>query len=349
MNNAELTELLKGLVAIPSLSRQEKDAADYLQQRLAGFGLEPVRKGNNLWIEEEGRGDGRPVILLNAHIDTVKPAEGYSRDPFTPVEDGDIIYGLGTNDDGASLVALLEAYVRLLPLRRSFRMIWSATAEEEVCGEGGLDSILPELGKIDLAIVGEPTGMKMAVAEKGLIVLDCTARGKSGHAARNEGENAIYNALRDIDWFRTHSFERVSDYLGAVKMSVTMISAGTQHNVVPDNCRFVVDIRPNGLYSNAELMDIIRGSVSCEVVPRSLRHGSSHIDADHPVVKRAGNIGIELFGSPTTSNQTLLDFPSVKIGPGDSARSHTADEYILKSEIAGAVDVYVELLEGLEL
>lgn len=349
MNINELTDILKGLVSIPSPSRQEKDAADFLEGRLKGIGLAPRRKGNNLWIEEEGSGDGRPVVLLNAHIDTVKPAAGYSRDPFTPVEDGDKIYGLGTNDDGASLVALLEAFLRLLPRRRSYRMIWSATAEEEVCGEGGLDSILPELGNIDLAIVGEPTGMRMAVAEKGLIVLDCTAHGRSGHAARDEGENAIYNALNDIEWFRNHHFERVSDYLGPVRMSVTMISGGLQHNVVPDTCNFVVDIRPNGLYSNVELLDIIRGSVSCDVVPRSLRHGSSHIDPGHPVVKRAESIGIELFGSPTTSNQTLLDFPSVKIGPGDSARSHTADEYILKSEIADAVDIYVELLEKLTL
>lgn len=349
MNIDKLTDILKGLVSIPSLSRQEKEAADYLEDRLVRIGLKPCRKGNNLWVEEESRGDGRPVVLLNAHIDTVKPAPGYSRDPFTPVEDGDKIYGLGTNDDGASLVALLEAFLRLLPCPRSFRMIWSATAEEEVCGEGGLDSILPELGNIDLAIVGEPTGMRMAVAEKGLIVLDCMAHGRSGHAARDEGENAIYNALNDIEWFRNHRFERVSDYLGPVRMSVTMISGGLQHNVVPDTCNFVVDIRPNGLYSNVELLDIIRGSVSCDVVPRSLRHGSSHIDPGHPVVKRAESIGIELFGSPTTSNQTLLDFPSVKIGPGDSARSHTADEYILKSEIADAVDIYVELLEKLTL
>ena len=349
MNINELTDILKGLVSIPSLSRQEKDAADYLEDRLVRIGLKPCRKGNNLWVEEEGSGDGRPVVLMNAHIDTVKPAPGYSRDPFTPVEEGDRIYGLGTNDDGASLVALLEAFLRLLPRRRSYRMIWSATAEEEVCGEGGLDSILPELGKLDLAIVGEPTGMRMAVAEKGLIVLDCTAHGRSGHAARDEGENAIYNALNDIEWFRNHRFERVSDYLGPVRMSVTMISGGLQHNVVPDTCNFVVDVRPNGLYSNTELLDIIRSSVSCDLVPRSLRHGSSHIAPDHPVVRRAESIGIELFGSPTTSNQTLLDFPSVKIGPGDSARSHTADEYILKSEIAGAVDIYVELLEKLTL
>ncbi|MGN1232208.1 MAG: M20/M25/M40 family metallo-hydrolase [Candidatus Cryptobacteroides sp.] len=349
MNINELIDILKGLVSIPSLSRQEKDAADYLEGRLSGIGLAPLRKGNNLWIEEAGRGDGRPVVLLNAHIDTVKPAPGYTRDPFTPFEDGDRIYGLGTNDDGASLVAMLEAFIRLLPTGRGFRMVWSATAEEEVCGEGGLDSILPELGNIDLAIVGEPTGMRMAVAEKGLIVLDCTAHGRSGHAARDEGENAIYNALKDIEWFRNHRFERVSDYLGPVRMSVTMINSGLQHNVVPDTCNFVVDVRPNGLYSNEELLEIIRNSVSCDVVPRSLRHGSSHIARDHPVVRRAESIGTELFGSPTTSNQTLLDFPSVKIGPGDSARSHTADEYILKSEIADAVELYVKLLQGLTL
>ena len=237
------------------------------------------------------------------------------------------------------MLALLEAYIRLLPKKRGYRMVWSATAEEEVSGSGGLELILPELGDIALAVVGEPTGMRMAVAEKGLMVLDCTAYGRSGHAARDEGENALYKALPDIEWFRNHRFERVSDYLGEVKMSVTMISCGTQHNVVPDKCSFVVDLRPNGLYTNSELLELIRSEVSCELKPRSLRHNSSHISPDHPVVQRARELGLELFGSPTTSNQTLLSCPSVKIGPGDSARSHCSDEYICIDEISQAVDI----------
>ena len=245
------------------------------------------------------------------------------------------------------MLALLEAYIRLLPKKRGYRMVWSATAEEEVSGSGGLELILPELGDIALAVVGEPTGMRMAVAEKGLMVLDCTAYGRSGHAARDEGENALYKALPDIEWFRNHRFERVSDYLGEVKMSVTMISCGTQHNVVPDKCSFVVDLRPNGLYTNSELLELIRSEVSCELKPRSLRHNSSHISPDHPVVQRARELGLELFGSPTTSNQTLLSCPSVKIGPGDSARSHCSDEYICIDEISQAVDIYVNLLDSL--
>ena len=347
MDISELVQLLKEMVAIPSVSREEQALADHLQARLEAAGLSVCRKGANLWIEEDGRGDGRPVLLLNGHIDTVRPAAGYSRDPYIPYEENGRIYGLGTNDDAASVLALLEAYLRLLPKKRGYRMVWSATAEEEVSGSGGLELILPELGDIALAVVGEPTGMRMAVAEKGLMVLDCTAYGRSGHAARDEGENALYKALPDIEWFRNHRFERVSDYLGEVKMSVTMISCGTQHNVVPDKCSFVVDLRPNGLYTNAELLEPIRSEVSCELKPRSLRHNSSHISPDHPVVQRALELGLELFGSPTTSNQTLLSCPSVKIGPGDSARSHCSDEYICIDEISQAVDIYVNLLDSL--
>lgn len=349
MELKEQIDLLKGLIAIPSVSRDEKAAADFLEASLKAMGLNPKRKGCNLWLECQDDDPAKPLLLLNAHIDTVKPAAGYSRDPFTPaVEDGKL-YGLGSNDDGGSLVSLLEIWLRLSSRPQPYRIVWSATAEEEVSGKDGLELILPELGPVALAVVGEPTGMKMAVAEKGLMVLDCTARGRSGHAARNEGENALYKALPDIEWFRSHSFERVSGYLGAVKMSVTMISCGIQHNVVPDSCSFVVDVRPNGMYSNSELLEIIRSNVSCEVSARSLRHNSSQIDSGHPVVQRAEELGIELFASPTTSNQTLLSCPSVKIGPGDSARSHTPDEYIFIEEIAQAADIYERLLDGLVL
>lgn len=341
-------DLLKNMIRIPSVSREEKDAADYMERWMKGNGFEARRLGNNLWMES-GPADGRPTILLNAHIDTVKPASGYTRDPFTPeIEDG-CLYGLGSNDDGGSLIALLETYSRLIQKEQPYRLIFSATAEEEVSGKGGLDLILPELGRIDFGVMGEPTGMRMAVAERGLMVLDCTAYGKSGHAARNEAVNAIYKAIEDIQWFKSHSFDRVSDFLGAVKMSVTQINAGTQHNVVPDRCTFVVDVRPNGMYTNPELLELIKSSVSCEVKERSTRIGSSHLPMDHPAVVRGLSLGLEPFGSPTTSNQALCHFPTLKIGPGDSARSHSADEYIRLDEIADGIETYVALLDGLTL
>lgn len=341
-------DLLKNMIRIPSFSRDEGAVADFLERWMLTEGFEARRLGNNLWIES-GPADGRPTILLNAHIDTVKPASGYTRDPFTPeIEDG-CLYGLGSNDDGGSLIALLETYSRLIQKEQPYRLIFSATAEEEVSGKGGLDLILPELDRIDFGVMGEPTGMRMAVAERGLMVLDCTAYGKSGHAARNEGVNAIYKAIEDIQWFKSHSFDRVSDFLGAVKMSVTQINAGTQHNVVPDRCTFVVDVRPNGMYTNPELLEMIKSSVSCEVKERSTRIGSSHLPMDHPAVVRGLSLGLEPFGSPTTSNQALCHFPTLKIGPGDSARSHSADEYIRLDEIADGIETYVALLDGLTL
>lgn len=341
-------DLLKNMIRIPSFSRDEGAVADFLERWMLTEGFAARRLGNNLWMES-GPADGRPTILLNAHIDTVKPASGYTRDPFTPeIEDG-CLYGLGSNDDGGSLIALLETYSRLIQKEQPYRLIFSATAEEEVSGKGGLDLILPELGRIDFGVMGEPTGMRMAVAERGLMVLDCTAYGKSGHAARNEGVNAIYKAIVDIQWFKSHSFDRVSDFLGAVKMSVTQINAGTQHNVVPDRCTFVVDVRPNGMYTNPELLELIKSSVSCEVKERSTRIGSSHLPMDHPAVVRGLSLGLEPFGSPTTSNQALCHFPTLKIGPGDSARSHSADEYIRLDEIADGIETYVALLDGLTL
>ena len=341
-------DLLKNMIRIPSFSREEGAVADFLERWMLTEGFAVRRLGNNLWMES-GPVDGRPTILLNAHIDTVKPASGYTRDPFTPeIEDG-CLYGLGSNDDGGSLVALLETYSRLIQKEQPYRLIFSATAEEEVSGKGGLDLIFPELGLIDFGVMGEPTGMRMAVAERGLMVLDCTAYGKSGHAARNEGVNAIYKAIEDIQWFKSHSFDRVSDFLGAVKMSVTQINAGTQHNVVPDKCTFVVDVRPNGMYTNPELLEMIKSSVSCEVKERSTRIGSSHLPMDHPAVVRGLSLGLEPFGSPTTSNQALCHFPTLKIGPGDSARSHSADEYIRLDEIADGIETYVALLDGLTL
>jgi acetylornithine deacetylase len=348
MTNDELTGLLKGMVSIPSFSREEGPVADYIEGWLRAHGLEPRRIGDNLWLDSDP-GSDKPLLLLNGHIDTVKPAASYTRDPFTPDEEDGRIWGLGTNDDGASVVALLGAYVRLCAKPQPYRLVWSATAMEEVCDREGIELMVPELGPVALGIIGEPTGMQMAVAERGLMVLDCTARGKSGHAAREEGVNAIYEALKDIDWLRNHRFPKVSPYLGPVKMSVTMIQAGTQHNVVPDSCKFVVDVRPNGMYSNPELLSLIKESVSCEVRERSTRLGSSHIDMSHPVVRRGLALGLEAFGSPTTSNQAVVSFTTLKIGPGQSSRSHAADEYIEIQEITSAVETYVSLLDGLEI
>ncbi len=341
--------LLSKLISIPSFSREEGAACTCLEIWLKDNGFSGVhRVGNNLWMESEAPSD-KPTILLNAHIDTVRPASGYTRDPFLPsIEDGKL-FGLGSNDDGGSLVALLEAYSYLSSKPQPYRLVFSASAEEEVCGKEGFDLLLQDLGKVDFGVIGEPTGMDMAVAEKGLMVLDCTSHGKSGHAAREEGVNAVYEALADIDWFRSYRFPRVSEFLGPVKMSVTMISAGTQHNVVPDRCDFVVDVRPNGMYSNPELLELIKASVSCEVKERSTRIGSSHLPMEHPVVLRGLSLGLRPFGSPTTSNQALCPFPTLKIGPGDSARSHGPDEFIGLDEISDGVKTYISILDGLEL
>lgn len=346
--NQELIELLKSMVAIPSLSREETAVADFIEGWLKERSLPVFRKGNNIWLDAEPASD-KPVLLLNGHIDTVKPAGGYTREPFVATEEDGCIYGLGTNDDGASVVALLGAYLELSGKEQPYHLIWSATAEEEVCGRNGIELMIPELPPLALGIIGEPTGMQLAVAEKGLMVLDCTAHGKSGHAARNEGVNAIYKALEDIEWFRTYQFEKVSPFLGPVKMSVTMVNAGTQHNVVPDTCTFVVDVRSNGLYSNKEILEFVKGQVSCDVKERSTRLNSSHIDVSHPVVQRGIALGLEPFGSPTTSNQAVVDFTTLKIGPGQSSRSHTADEFIKIEEISSSIDLFVSLLDGLEL
>lgn len=342
------TELLQGLIAIPSFSREEGAASDFLERQLIADGLDVNRKGNNLWVESEPDGQ-KPCILLNAHIDTVKPSSGYTRDPFQPTLEGDVLYGLGSNDDGGSLVALLQAYKVLASRPQPYRLVFSATAEEEVCGRNGIELILDDVGRIDLGIIGEPTGMDMAVAEKGLMVLDCTAHGKSGHAAREEGVNALYKAMDDIEWFRNYRFERDSEFSGPVKMSVTMIEAGTQHNVVPDVCRFVVDVRSNGIYSNPEILETIKEHVECDVVPRSTRLGGSSIPLDHPVVRKGLELGLKAFGSPTTSNQAVLSFTTVKMGPGQSSRSHTADEFIKLSEIDEAAKIFVNLLDGLQI
>lgn len=346
---SEAVSLLSEMIAIESFSREEKQVADFLERYLEERGYVVSRSGNNIWLMSPGFDVARPTVLLNSHIDTVKPVAGWIRDPFTPVVENGCLYGLGSNDAGASVVSLLYAFMHLSAQPQSYNLIYAATAEEEVSGKNGIESLLRELPKIDFAIVGEPTEMNAAVAEKGLMVLDCIAYGKAGHAARNEGENAIYKALADIQWFQNFAFEKVSDLLGPVKMSVTVVNAGTQHNVVPDKCSFVVDVRSNELYSNEEILAIVKKHVSCEVTARSTRLSSTATPLGHPVVKRALELNRNVYGSPTLSDQALMPFASVKMGPGKSERSHTADEFILTAEIEEAIELYIKILDGLQL
>jgi len=343
-------ELLKSLVSVPSLSQNEEEAAGVIRQFLIDSKVKFDSKANNTWVRNRNWRDGLPVILLNSHIDTVRPASGYTRDPYSPDVENGVLYGLGSNDAGGSLVTLLAVFMHFnLVENLAFNLIYSATAEEEISGTNGLASILSDLGPITLAIVGEPTRMQMAIAEKGLMVLDCMAHGKSGHAAREEGENAIYKAMGDIEKIRNFKFEKVSPILGSVKTTVTMINAGTQHNVIPDICSFVIDVRTNEYYSNQQAWEILDQLIESDVKPRSIRLNSSGIPVDHPIVQRGISLGLNYYGSPTTSDQAVIPYPSIKIGPGDSARSHTADEYISISEIEEGFRIYIDLLTSLKL
>ncbi|MEO1053809.1 MAG: M20 family metallo-hydrolase, partial [Bacteroidota bacterium] len=342
--------LLEELIRIPSFSREESETADLIYQYLEKCGLEPIREGNNVWVLSDQFDESKPTILLNSHHDTVKPVQGWTRDPYSVGSDPKCLFGLGSNDAGASLVSLIHTFLFLnQDSNRSYNLIMAASAEEEISGKNGIASILPSLGNIALGIVGEPTLLEMAVAEKGLMVLDCYAKGISGHAAREEGENAIYKAMQDIAWFQSYQFDKSSDLLGAVKMSVTQVGAGTQHNVVPDSCHFVVDVRTNELYSNQEVYELVQSHVSSEVKPRSFRLNSSGIAFTNPVVQKGISMGLGYYGSPTLSDQALMSFPTLKIGPGDSARSHTANEYILIEEIEKGIKTYIEMLSGLEI
>lgn len=340
----EVAELLAQLISIPAISRNEKKKADFIELFLKEKRANPHRYGNNIWCEQPIEKGSRPTLLLNAHIDTVRPVSGWQHDPFVPTLEGDRLYGLGSNDCGGGLVTLMVTYLRLCEEKLPWHLIFLASAEEEVSGREGIERVLPLLPSIDVAIVGEPTGMRPAIAEKGLMVLDCTAYGKAGHAARNEGVNAIYEAIADIGWLRTYRFPRSSPLLGEVKMSVTMINAGTQHNVVPDACEFVVDIRSNECYTNAEILDEIGKNLHCEVKARSTRLSSSCIDIRHPLAQAAIRLGGAPYGSPTLSDQALMPFPSFKMGPGESGRSHTADEFITLPELESALHIYEELL-----
>ncbi|MBE6259614.1 MAG: M20/M25/M40 family metallo-hydrolase [Prevotella sp.] len=340
----EAVELLKRLIATPSVSREERAAADILADFIENCGLPARRIGNNVLVCE-ALDPEKPTLLLNAHIDTVKPVSTWTRDPFTPTVEGDRLYGLGANDCGGGLVSLLQAYRLLRGKTTQYNLVFLASCEEEVSGAGGFVLALPELPKIDVAIVGEPTGMQPAIAEKGLMVIDGVAYGKSGHAAREEGVNAIYEALDDLVWLRDYRFKKKSMLLGYTKMTVTVLNSGTQHNVVPDECRFVIDVRTNEYYQNEYLFAFLQKHMKkCELKARSFRLSSSHIPVGHPLVQKSMKMGMMPFGSPTLSDQALMPFLSMKLGPGDSARSHTADEYICISEIEKAISTYVTLI-----
>jgi len=342
----QAVELLQQLIAIPSFSKEEDRTADVIGLFLQKHGVNTYRKLNNLWAWNRYFDPTRPTILLNSHHDTVKPNSGYTRDPFAAtVEDGKL-YGLGSNDAGGCLVSLIAVFLYFYERHDlKYNFCLATTAEEEISGVNGLELIIPELGQLDFGIVGEPTLMQLAIAEKGLMVLDCTTHGIAGHAAREEGENAIYKALPDIEWFRTYKFPKESEVFGPVKMSVTIINSGSQHNVVPATCVFTVDVRVTDAYRNEEVLDIIRQHVNCEVKPRSIRLKPSSIDRNHPIVQAGIALGRTTYGSPTTSDQSLLNIQSIKVGPGDSARSHTADEFVYVEEIREGIELYVAMLE----
>ncbi len=342
----DAVELLQHLISTPSISQNEKAAADIMQQQMESYGLAPRREANNLWVLSPDWDANKPTLLLNAHIDTVKPAASYTRDPFAPTLEDGCLYGLGSNDCGGGLTTLLQAF-RWLTLRpQPYNLIYLASAEEEVSGKDGISRVLPLLPKIDVAIVGEPTGMQPAIAEKGLMVLDVIAHGKSGHAARNEGVNAIYEALDDMKWIRDYKFQKVSPFLGPTKMTLTVINAGTQHNVIPDTCTMLVDIRTNEYYTNEEVYEFVKEHLKSEVHAHSFRLHSSHIAPEHPLIKKCVSMGMTPYGSPTLSDQALMSFPSFKLGPGESARSHSADEFIRIDEMRHAFETYQELLDG---
>ena len=348
-SSSQAVQLLSRLIETPRISREESQASQLLYDYMTEVcHLDVKRHGCNLWTIAPDFDANKPTLLLNAHIDTVKPVSGWQKDPWKATLEDDCLYGLGSNDDGASLVTLLHAFIELSSKHQPYNLVYLASAEEEVSGKNGIELVIPLLPRIDVAIVGEPTGMHPAIAEKGLMVLDVTAHGKAGHAARNEGDNAIYHAMDDMQWFRTYQWPLSSPLLGPVKMSVTIVNSGTQHNVIPDTCTFTVDVRSNECYTNQELYNAICSQVKSKVKARSFRLGSSRIAPDHPLVTKAVQMGRVPFGSPTLSDQALMPWPSMKMGPGDSSRSHTADEFIRISEIEEAIRLYVEWLDGLE-
>lgn len=344
----EAVEVLKQLVRTPSLSREEDKTGDILQSFFESRHIPVQRIKNNVIARSKHFDPSKKTLLLNSHHDTVPPNRNYTLDPFSPVIREEKLFGLGANDAGAPLVSMIATFLYFFEKDATVNIVFAASAEEEISGKNGVELLLPSLPKIDMAIVGEPTLMNMAIAEKGLLVLDCIAHGKSGHAARDEGENAIYKAVRDIEWIQKFNFQKESEWLHRVHTAVTSIETDNKaHNVVPGSCRFVVDVRVNELYTCDEVVEIFRKNLSSEVNPRSLRLKPSFISADHALVKAGKKLGMEMYGSPTCSDMALIPFPAVKCGPGDSARSHTADEFIYLHEIKNGITKYVNWIEWL--
>jgi len=342
-------ELLKQLIATQSFSKEEEWTRDILLSFFRREGIDFQVLKNNVWIKNRYFDSSKPTILLNSHHDTVKPNKGYTRDPFEPTVEGDILYGLGSNDAGGCLVSLIATFLYFYDKKDlSHNLILAASAEEEISGKNGLELLYPHLGDISFAIVGEPTLMDAAIAEKGLMVVDCVVEGKAGHAARDEGINALYLAMEDIHWIKNHQFEKVSPYLGPVKMTVTIINAGKQHNVVPKECTYTIDIRLTENYSHAEVIAFLKENLHAKhITPRSCRLKPSFIPKEHAIVQAAIKHGAKTYGSPTSSDQALIPVHSMKIGPGDSARSHMADEYIYLSEIKEGIVKYIQILSEL--
>jgi acetylornithine deacetylase len=346
---ADAVDLLQKLVATPSLSRQEDKTAGLLHDFFVDRNLEPERAGNNIIVKNRYFDPAKPTLLLNSHHDTVKPNGGYTRDPFSADIIGGKLYGLGSNDAGGCLVSLVAAFLHFSEEEQlNYNLLLVASAEEEISGTNGIELVLQRHPYIDCAIVGEPTLLEMAVAERGLLVLDCVSTGTAGHAARDEGDNAIYKAMKDIRALSDYRFEKVSSLLGPVKISVTSIHTDNKaHNVVPDVCRFVVDVRINELYTHEQVLSRLREVASCDMQPRSMRLRSSVIDVHHALVEAGASLGLGQYGSPTTSDKALMHFPALKLGPGDSARSHSADEFIYLAEIRRGIAIYIDLIKKL--
>ncbi len=342
--------LLKDLIKTPSFSGEENKTGDLIQEYFKEYGVKTQRWDNNIIAIHPDYDEKKKTVLLNSHHDTVKVNDGWTEDPFGAKMEGDTLYGLGSNDAGASLVSLIQTFIHYHNKTIPYNLVIAATGEEENFGPNGLASVLyNQLPKIDLGIIGEPTSLELGVAQKGLIVIDAQVKGKAGHAARNNGINAIYEALDDLTWIASYAFPKMSPHLGPTTIQATLINAGIQHNIIPDLCTYVIDARVNDCYSNEEVITILRDHLKAEIKPRSMRWQSKGIAMDHPIVKKAQSMGIRAMGSPTLSDQVHCNFPSVKIGPGDSNRSHTANEYIKLSEVKAGTQLYIDLLSDLEL
>ncbi|MDA0278357.1 MAG: M20 family metallo-hydrolase [Bacteroidetes bacterium] len=342
----EAIQLLKSLIETPSFSSEETHTAKLIEAWFEQKGISNQQIGHNRYAFNKHFDPKKPSLLLNSHHDTVKPNSAYTLDPFKAIEKDGKIYGLGSNDAGGCLVCLLSTFAHFYERKDlKYNLIIVASAEEESSGPNGLNSVLPLLPKIDMAIVGEPTQMHLAIAEKGLVVFDGVIKGTPSHAAHPNSDQAIYKTAGVLNWFETYSFEKVSDFLGPVKMTVTQIAAGSQHNVIPGEVKLVVDVRVNDCYSNAEINELLQRDAPLELKARSLRLGSSSVRPDHPLVIAGKSMGRETYGSPTLSDQATILGPSLKLGPGDSTRSHTADEFIYRAEIVQGIEIYCSLLE----